>query len=125
MLRILRKLILSTSLLLLHQATGSEPIELLRRAEANHIESQVNLAILKSLSGKKMDAHYWFKRAAKQNHPLACRIVGINHFRGSGASKNQNIGKRWLERAAKLNDADAILFLANYYFENNNTLDAL
>ena len=109
----------------LHPLICAEPIELLRRAESGHLESQVNLAILKSLGGKHKDAHYWYKRAAKQNSPLASRIVGLNHFKGIGTSKNPNIGKRWLERAAKLGDSDAMLALANYNYENNHSIDAM
>lgn len=109
----------------LHPLICAEPIELLRRAESGHLESQVNLAIIKSLGAKHKDAHYWYKRAAKQNSPLASRIVGLNHFKGIGTSKNPNIGKRWLERAAKLGDSDAMLALANYNYENNHSIDAM
>ncbi len=100
-------------------------IDLLRKAEANHVESQVNLAIVESLTGKSANSHYWFRRAAKQNHPLACRMVGMNHFTGKGTSRNPDIGKRWLERAARLDDAESMLFLANHYHEENNTIEAL
>ena len=76
------------------RADAAESLELLRRAQANDVDSQVNLAILKSLSGEVKEAHYWYRRAAKQNHPLASRIVGLNHFQGNGTSKNPNMLKR-------------------------------
>lgn len=106
-------------------AQKADSIELLRRAEANHLESQVNLAIIRSINGRLKDAHYWYKRAAKQNHPLACRMVGLNHLHGKGASKNPNIGERWLQRSAKLGDKEAIQALSKHCKNQNRTLEAI
>ena len=107
------------------RTNGAESLELLRRAQANDVDSQVNLAILKSLSGEVKEAHYWYRRAAKQNHPLASRMVGLNHFQGNGSSKNPNIGERWLERAARLGDEVAIEKLSTYCLEENRTKEAI
>ena len=58
-------------------ASDLESIELLRNAETGQVTSQFNLALLLSFKGKHEDAHYWFKRAAKQNHPEACDLLGL------------------------------------------------
>lgn len=106
-------------------AADLESIELLRNAEAGQVASQFNLALLLSLKGKHEDAHYWFKRAAKQNHPRACRFVGFNHVKGLGTSQNLDIAERWLLRAALFGDEKAIKWMHRYYLNNDRRVDSL
>ena len=79
--------------------------------------------ILKSLSGEVKDAHCGYRRAAKQNHPLASRIIELKSFSGKW-DDNPNIGER-LERAAKLGDDVAIEKLSTYCLEQNRTIEAI
>ena len=106
-------------------ASDLESIELLRNAETGRVTSQFNLALLLSFKGKHKDAHYWFKRAAKQNHPEACRFVGFNHVNGLGTSQNLDIAERWLLKAALFGDEKAIKWMHQYYLNNDRRVDSL
>ena len=82
---------------------------------------EIILQIEKNYKENCPDTHYQLKQLAKQNNRIACRLVGLNHLSGNGASKNGDIAMRWLERAAKLGDMESINHLHSYYSKNSDT----
>jgi TPR repeat protein len=66
------------------------------------------------------DTHYQLQKLAKENHPIACRIVAQNHLTGNGASLNHDIAHRWLERAAILGDLEGTRFFINHLARTKN-----
>ena len=49
-------------------------------------------------AGKNIDvieAYYWMKMAAEQNHPSACRYMGRAHLYGKGTSSSIDLAKKW------------------------------
>jgi hypothetical protein len=84
-------------------------------------EIEIILQIEKNYKENCPDTHYQLKQLAKQNNRIACRLVGLNHLSGNGASKNGDIAMRWLERAAKLGDMESINHLHSYYSKNSDT----
>ena len=43
-----------------------------------------------------IEAYYWMKMAAKQNHTKACRYLGRAHLYGKGTSSSIDLAKKWL-----------------------------
>ena len=84
-------------------------------------EIEIILSIEENYKENCPDTHYQLKQLAKQNNRIACRLVGLNHLTGNGASKNGDIAMRWLERAAKLGDMESINHLHSYYSKNSDT----
>ena len=84
-------------------------------------EIEIILRIEKNYKENCPDTHYQLKQLAKQNNRIACRLVGLNHLTGNGASKNGDIAMRWLERAAKLGDMESLNLLLSYYSKNSDT----
>jgi hypothetical protein len=84
-------------------------------------EIEIILRIEKNYKENCPDTHYQLKQLAKQNNRIACRLVGLNHLTGNGASKNGDIAMRWLERAAKLGDMESLNHLLSYYSKNSDT----
>ena len=93
---------------LLSKVQISPEIEFILRIEENYKENCP-------------DTHYQLKQLAKQNNRIACRLVGLNHLSGNGASKNGDIAMRWLERAAQLGDMESLNLLLSYYSKNTDT----
>ena len=84
-------------------------------------EIEIILRIEKNYKENCPDTHYQLKQLAKQNNQIACRLVGLNHLTGNGASKNGDIAIRLLERAAKLGDMESLNLLISYYSKNSDT----
>jgi TPR repeat protein len=57
----------------------------------------------------------WFRRAAEVGYTPAQKVLGLCYCHGRGVAKDATIGRRWLVRAARHRDRDALFFLANYY----------
>jgi len=66
------------------------------------------------------DTHYQLQKLAKENHPVACRIVAQNHLNGNGASLNHDIAHRWFERAAILGDLEGTRYFINHLAKTKN-----
>ena len=101
-------LVFSVCAPLLAKLQISPEIEIILRIEENYKENCP-------------DTHYQLKQLAKQSNRIACRLVGLNHLSGNGASKNGDIAMRWLERAAKLGDMQSLNLLLSYYSKNSDT----
>jgi hypothetical protein len=84
-------------------------------------EIEIILRIEENYKENCPDTHYHLKQLAKQNNRIACRLVGLNHLTGNGASKNGDIAMRWLEKAAKLGDMESLNLLLSYYSKNSDT----
>jgi len=93
---------------LLAKVRISPEIEIILRIEENYKENCP-------------DTHYQLKQLAKQSNRIACRLVGLNHLSGNGASKNGDIAMRWLERAAQLGDMESLNLLLSYYSNISDT----
>jgi hypothetical protein len=70
------------------------------------VDAQVQLGIFynKGVEKDYLEAYYWMKMAAKQNHPFACRYLGRAHFLGQGASKSIDLAIQWFLLAANKGD---------------------
>jgi len=84
-------------------------------------EIEIILRIEENYKENCHDTHYQLKQLAKQNNRIACRLVGLNHLTGNGASKNGDIAVRWMERAAKLGDMESLNLLLSYYSKNSDS----
>ena len=52
------------------------------------------------------------RKAARSNHPIACRYIGRAHLLGQGTSRNIDLGQNWLLKAANQGDAYSMFDLA-------------
>jgi TPR repeat protein len=65
--------------------------------------TQFHLGLFYQKGAKKdlLEAYYWMKMAAKQNHLSACRYVGRAHLYGEGTSISLEDAKKWLTTSAR------------------------
>ncbi|MFA6796373.1 MAG: hypothetical protein WCR63_02170 [Bacilli bacterium] len=69
--------------------------------------------------GKK--SLYWYKLAAtKFNESSAIFMVGLIYFLGMGVQKNVDLALSYWEKAAELNDSDAIACIGIYYLSKGD-----
>jgi TPR repeat protein len=62
-------------------------------------------------AGKNFDvieAYYWMKMAAEQNHPKACRYMGRAHLYGKGTSSSIDLAKKWLLISSNQGNANSM-----------------
>jgi TPR repeat protein len=57
----------------------------------------------------------WFQISAAQGNMRANVYLGILYIFGLGVERNQSAGFKYMETAAKTNDAFALMYLANFY----------
>ena len=71
-----------------------------------NIDAQIQLGVFynKGVEKDYLEAYYWMKMAAKQNHPFACRYLGRAHFLGQGTSKSIDLAIQWFLLAANKGD---------------------
>jgi TPR repeat protein len=70
-------------------------------------------------AGKNIDvieAYYWMKMAAEQNHPPACRYMGRAHLYGKGTSSSIDLAKKWFLISSNQGNANSMQDLG-YCFE--------
>ena len=70
-------------------------------------------------AGKNIDvieAYYWMKMAAEQNHPSACRYMGRAHLYGKGTSSSIDLAKKWFLISSNQGNANSMQDLG-YCFE--------
>ena len=62
-------------------------------------------------AGKNIDvieAYYWMKMAAEQNHPSACRYMGRAHLYGKGTSSSIDLAKKWFLISSNQGNSDSM-----------------
>ena len=86
-----------------HSFSVGETKELALKGDIN---AQIQLGVFynKGLEKDFLEAYYWMKMAAKQNHPFACRYLGRAHFWGQGTSKSIDLAIQWFLLAANKGD---------------------
>lgn len=71
-------------------------------------------------------AYKYFEKAAKQNHPASCYILGdANYFGIDGFKKDSTEAFKWYKKSADNGYTIGQITTGNLYFNAKNTLDAI
>lgn len=76
------------------------------------------------LQKNQTKALYWMKRAAKQNHPQACRFIGRSFLYGLGMPINLERAREWLLKGARLDDGKSLEYLSILHQKKDDLLSA-
>ncbi|SUA35716.1 TPR repeat protein [Neisseria zoodegmatis] len=71
-------------------------------AKNNNPIDQQNLAtfyLVSRAEGSKKEAFYWFQKAANQGLPQAQHDLAVMYLEGDGIEKDNNLAKKWAEKA--------------------------
>ena len=68
------------------------------KALEGDIQAQIQLGSFYNRGESKdyLEAYYWMRKAARSDHPIACRYIGRAHLLGQGTSRNIDLGQNWL-----------------------------
>ena len=96
-------------------------------SSSNHASDRDALfqdACLLKLSSKLDLAHEKLLVCAKNNHPIACRMVGQNYLFGKGTFRNRLKAIHWFKKGAFLGDLPSIKRLCSFSIESNQLVQA-
>lgn len=82
---------------------------LLRAFRQGSLLAAFNMGLIYEQAGKKRFSNYilavkWYGKAASHGHSASQCNLGVMYIEGRGVRKNSNIGRRWLNQAAKAGD---------------------
>ncbi|MCQ2140532.1 MAG: outer membrane beta-barrel protein [Bacteroidales bacterium] len=94
--------------------------ELQKKANAGDAESQFTLAMAyyngdAGLTKSYTEAVKWFKKAAAQNHAVACYNLAVSYKKGYGVTANPNEAMKWCRKSAELGFDVAQYDMGRYY----------
>ena len=91
-----------------------QPLAEIGNPEAQYriaIQHQAGLGVVQN----QLQAYYWMREAADQDHALALHGLGIMYLYGECVEKNESEAALWLQRAADQGLAGSMATLANMY----------
>jgi len=74
----------------------------------SNTQYQLGLYYQTASNNDVIEAYYWMKMAAKQNHPSACRYMGRAHLYGKGTSSSIDLAKKWFLISSNQGNADSM-----------------
>jgi TPR repeat protein len=88
--------------------------------------AQFHLGLFYQKGEKKdlLEAYYWMKMAAMENHLVACRYIGRAYLYGKGTSINMEKAKEWLLTSAKQGDSLSMVDLGYCLELENNWIES-
>ena len=94
--------------------------ELQKKANAGDADSQYRLAMAyyngeAGLTKSYTDAVKWLRKAAAQNHAVACYNLAVSYKKGNGVTANMNEAVKWCRKAAELGLDEAQYDMGRYY----------
>lgn len=82
-------------------------------------------ALFDGTSGQSADrqqAHQWFAKAARQEHPQAAYFLGLIYKNGYGVPVDRVLATDWFARAASLGNPDAMFMLGNAFLDGDGVV---
>lgn len=77
----------------------------------SNTQYQLGLYYQKGKDKDLIEAYYWMKKAAMQDHRLACHYLGRAHLFGKGTSCSIDLAKKWFLISANQGDSNSMLDL--------------
>ena len=112
--QIIHTLLLSLVLLIFVPQTFSFTLsdqKILALKGDRNTQFKLGLFYQKGKNKDHLEAYYWMKMAAIQNHIAACRYVGRAHLYGNGTSVTIELAKKWFLTGANQGDFHSMLDL--------------
>lgn len=90
-----------------------------KAAAKGHVESQYETALYYQKIGQAAQAAEWYKKAARQQHPLSIYHYGLMTFNGTGVKQNREDGLKLLKMASDKGVSLADYQLGRIYYNGD------